>query len=224
MPETARWQRLGVVGLMLACAPASGGSLEVRVMNGDQPVAAAVVELLGPALPPPTPSAGVMDQINSEFVPRQLVVTRGSDVSFPNSDVTRHQVYSFSPAKRFELPLYSGTPPEPVRFESAGVVTLGCNIHDAMIGYIVVVDSDAWAETSAQGVAIVSDVPAGDYQLRIWHERVAAEPSRPGVRIDDGETARIDVQLELRPPAPPRGDERLRALQERFRAIKRERD
>ncbi|WP_460890864.1 methylamine utilization protein, partial [Ramlibacter alkalitolerans] len=86
------------------------------------------------------PVDAVMDQVNSEFQPRVLVVTKGSRVRFPNSDTIRHQVYSFSAAKRFELPLYTGTPPEPVVFDRAGVVTLGCNIHDWMKGYVVILD------------------------------------------------------------------------------------
>ncbi len=192
------------------------------MFDGEQAVPAAVVELLGPALPAPSPAPGIMDQINSEFVPRQLVVTRGSEVSFPNSDVTRHQVYSFSPTKRFELPLYSGTPPDPVRFDSAGVVTLGCNIHDAMIGYIVVVDSDHWSQTGDDGVARLQGLPEGDYRLRIWHERIAAEPEGLTVSVAGEQPAQVDVTLQLKPQAPPRGDERLRALQERFRAIKRD--
>lgn len=222
MPRTACRQALGALLGVCVCASSLGGSLEVRVFDGEQAVPAAVVELLGPALPAPSPAPGIMDQINSEFVPRQLVVTRGSEVSFPNSDVTRHQVYSFSPTKRFELPLYSGTPPDPVRFDSAGVVTLGCNIHDAMIGYIVVVDSDHWSQTGDDGVARLQGLPEGDYRLRIWHERIAAEPEGLTVSVAGEQPAQVDVTLQLKPQAPPRGDERLRALQERFRAIKRD--
>src|SRR5882757_8652807 len=80
----------------------------------------------------------ILDQINKEFVPEVLVVRVGTSVLFPNSDSVAHQVYSFSPAKKFALPLYRGRPYPPVVFDKAGTVTLGCNIHDQMVGYIVV--------------------------------------------------------------------------------------
>lgn len=220
----ARRQLGRCLGWMLALAPFAvpGAELQVVVQDDAGPIAGAVVELIAVAGEAPTPAAAVMDQINSEFVPRQLVVTRGSAVSFPNSDSTRHQVYSFSPAKRFELPLYSGTPPDPVVFDSAGVVALGCNIHDAMIGFIVVVDTDRHATTGAEGRVRFSDVPEGEYRLRVWHERIAGE--RPEQRFLVAAKAKLDKRFELQlgPPPPPRGDARLRALQERFRALKRD--
>lgn len=208
---------------LLAWAPLlQAASLELSLHQGGEPVAAAVVELIAAGAAAPTPIDAVMDQINSEFVPRQLVVTRGSAVSFPNSDSTRHQVYSFSPAKRFELPLYSGTPPAPVVFESAGVVTLGCNIHDSMIGYIVVVDSDLYALSDPHGKVRFSGLPAGDYVLRVWHERIAGDAQQTTVQLPADGEVRQSLQLTLDPPPPPRGDERMRALQERFRKLKRE--
>ncbi|MCK7594682.1 methylamine utilization protein [Pseudomarimonas salicorniae] len=209
-----------------ACWAGGAGAAElvVSLRAADGPVAHAVVELLEPGAPAPTPSPAVMDQVNSEFVPRQLIVTRGSPVSFPNSDSTRHQVYSFSAAKRFELPLYAGTPPDPVVFDKAGLVTLGCNIHDAMIGFIVVVETERYAVSNAEGVARLADLPAGAYRLRIWHERQAGEPLLHSVELPEDAQESVSLELSLKPPRPPRGDERLRALQERFRALDRERD
>jgi hypothetical protein len=145
-----------------------------------------------------------------------LVVTRGSRVRFPNSDRIRHQVYSFSPAKRFELPLYTGTPPEPVVFENAGIVTLGCNIHDWMKGYIVVLDTPHFASSDAQGRARLS-APPGRYLLTAWHERLPAVDAAPKRSIELPATETETLELPLAAPPPPRGDERLRALQERLR-------
>jgi hypothetical protein len=147
----------------------------------------------------------------------------GSTVTFPNRDNTRHHVYSFSPAKRFELPLYAGSDVDPVRFDTPGVVTLGCNIHDWMIGYIHVLDTPFHGVTDAQGRSRI-ELPAGRYQLRVWHERLA--PLAPAlereIEVVDGDDARQQVSLSLQPPPPPRGDDRLRALQERFRSLKRD--
>jgi hypothetical protein len=90
-------------------------------------------------------------------------------VHFPNSDNIRHQVYSFSPAKKFELPLYAGSSAPPVTFDKPGVVVLGCNIHDWMIGYVYVSETPFYAKTGAAGAAVLSDMPPGEYTVRIWH-------------------------------------------------------
>ena len=81
-----------------------------------------------------------MVQQNRQFVPHVMVVPPGTDVAFPNRDNTQHHVYSFSPARTFEIELYAGVPEAPVRFGNTGVVELGCNIHDRMQGFILVTD------------------------------------------------------------------------------------
>lgn len=217
-----RWASMlcGLLGLT-ATIPAASAELRIVLHSAGEPVANAVVELTPKqAVVKAPPRDAVMDQVNTEFVPRVLVVTMGSRVSFPNSDTTRHQVYSFSPVKRFELPLYSGTPPEPVVFDSAGVVTLGCNIHDAMVGYIVVVASPYHALSGADGI-VALEVPEGDYIARVWHERLTAGVFEQAVSLPLP-SAPLRIELALAPPPPPRGDDRLRALQERFRNQKRE--
>ena len=144
--------RSGITSLFLMGLPAVSfaGELQIRLNDAEgNPRAGAVIELIAPAvpLPPDWPMTGIMDQINKEFVGPVLTVVAGSTVSFPNSDDVHHHVYSFSPAKRFELPLYTGNTAAPVLFETPGVVTIGCNIHD-------------W---------IISNVPAGTYTARVWH-------------------------------------------------------
>ena len=71
----------------------------------------------------------------------------GTRVEFPNNDSVSHQVYSFSPAKRFQLPLYKGEIHPPVTFDQPGLVVLGCNIHDSMVGYIYVTDAPYFGTT-----------------------------------------------------------------------------
>ena len=128
---------------LLSCAAmchAQSGVLSVVVTSNGQPVADAVVVAVPTdgALPAGKVRAEQLDQIDKEFVPRVKPVLVGSTVAFPNKDSVRHHVYSFSPAKRFELPLYAGVPSQPVLFDRPGVVVLGCNIHDWMVGYIYV--------------------------------------------------------------------------------------
>ena len=127
---------------------------------GGEPVAFAVIELHGPpALDTPAPEAVVVDQVNQAFTPDLTILPVGSSVTFPNSDKVSHQVYSFSPAKRFQLPLYRGTPYAPIRFDAPGIVTLGCNIHDRMQAWVHVVDTPIFGKTDAAG-KVVLDVPA----------------------------------------------------------------
>lgn len=212
----------GSLALLLAMASGSAAALRVEVRSGGQPVESAVVTLtpVGRSATV-TPINAVMDQVGSEFSPRVLVVTKGSRVRFPNSDTIRHQVYSFSPAKRFELPLYAGTPPEPVVFDRAGVVTLGCNIHDWMKGYVVVVDTPHYALSDADG-RVSLDAPDGEYLLTAWHERLPAIDAAPKVTITLPMAAPATLDLPLAPPPPPRGTDRLRALQDKFRNPPRE--
>ena len=111
----------------------------------------------------------VMDQVNKSFVPHVLVVPTNSLVSFPNSDDIRHHVYSFSPAKTFELKLYAGKPKNPVRFDQNGVVVMGCNIHDSMVGYIYVSEKESSYLTDIEGAAMLPTNLAVNTQLQVWH-------------------------------------------------------
>ena len=112
-------------------------------------------------------------QVAKQFDPRVSVVPVGTMVSFPNKDAVRHHVYSFSPAKTFELKLYSGTPANPVQFDKAGVAVLGCNIHDNMVAWVVVVDTPYFGRSSKGGPVVIGGVPAGSYRLRVWHPGLA---------------------------------------------------
>lgn len=118
----------------------------------------------------PLPNAE-MAQEKREFAPGVLVVTRGTSVVFPNRDTVRHHVYSFSPTKKFELKLYTGTPANPVTFDRTGIAVLGCNIHDNMVGWVVVVETPYFGTSAANG-QVTLDAPAGKYTLRTWHPRL----------------------------------------------------
>lgn len=125
-----------------------------------------------------------MDQKNRMFVPHVLPVQTGTAVEFPNSDDVRHQVYSFSEAKKFQLPLYTGTPANPIVFDRPGVVSLGCNIHDRMSAYIVVVDTPHFAATGREGRATLSLSP-GRYAVHVWHPDLRADPATMTIGAGD---------------------------------------
>ena len=163
-----------VLGLTCLCA-LTVRAAELRVLIKDQrgkPVADAVVLATADdpknALHARTP-ADAVDQVDKQFVPYVTTVFVGARVRFPNSDHIRHQVYSFSPAKKFELPLYAGTDAPPVVFDKPGVVVLGCNIHDWMVGYVYVSETPFFAKTESAGTASIGDLPPGEYTVRIWH-------------------------------------------------------
>jgi len=146
-----------------------------------------------------------MAQQNLMFDPFVLVIPVGATVSFPNKDGVRHQVYSFSPTHPFELKLYGKDETRTVRFDKAGVVALGCNIHDSMVAFIKVVDTPFAAKTDASGLAVIHGAPAGGVTLRIWHPYAKVpdnEVSRSITLARDAPT-RQDVTLEVR-PAPNR--------------------
>ena len=140
----------------------------------------------------------VVDQVGKEFVPRVMAIFVGTTVRFPNHDDVRHHVYSFSPAKRFELPLYSGVPAQPVVFDKPGVVVLGCNIHDWMIGYIYVSESPYFAKTGSDGKAVISDLPPRAYIVRVWHPELVEAEEATRKNIDTSRTAHVDAAWQLR--------------------------
>lgn len=202
----------------LAAVPAAqaAGAVDVRIVDAHgAPVADAVVVAVPAAGPPPLPAKPrieVVDQVEKEFVPRVKPILQGSLVAFPNKDNIRHQVYSFSPAKTFELPLYAGTQAAPQLFDKPGVVTLGCNIHDWMVGYIYVAESPYYGKTDDQGRTTVDDLPPGVYAVRVWHAQMAGSESATyrSLSVADGSHVAAQWSLSLKPeikvPRTPAAD------------------
>ena len=201
-----------VAGLLLqACVnPAAAGLLRVQVVDIDGrpvPDVAVFVEQQGAARPIGVPEKATMDQRNRRFVPHILIVQKGASVEFPNSDVIAHHVYSFSKPNDFVLPLYKGTPPGPVRFDNPGIVTLGCNIHDSMLAYIVVVDTDRFATTDEAGIAEIEvDADATAWRIHAWSPRFrdSREPLVRDVTAGEELSATFQLEKKLR---PAHGDE-----------------
>jgi plastocyanin len=161
-----------LAALLMAVGPAVAANLSLVVLKKDGRPLAGVVITAEPESGKPMPVAPqktVMDQVDLSFTPDVMVIPVGTTVSFPNSDQVSHQVYSFSPAKRFQLPLYRGKAHAPVVFDQAGIVTLGCNIHDNMVAYIVVTPAPYFGRTDAHGTWAIPNVPEGAYRIRLWH-------------------------------------------------------
>jgi plastocyanin len=157
-------------GLWLLCLGLSAHAAEVTLTVTDAAgrlVTDAVVAFYDKKTPAISPAPGKIVQKNKMFNPKVTVIQTGTKVNFPNEDTVRHHVYSFSPAKKFELKLYSGVPTDPVLFDQAGLVTLGCNIHDSMVGYIYVVDTPFFVKTDDQGKAMIK-LSDGQYSYQAW--------------------------------------------------------
>lgn len=200
---------LGFAVALWSNPPAATQPAGVETVVKDErgkPVADAVVSLTGPgATAPPRTAGAVMDQQNKEFVPAVLPVTVGTPVTFPNRDNIRHHVYSFSSPKKFELPLYIGTPAAPVVFDKPGSVVLGCNIHDWMVGHIYVLSTPYFVKTTESGQARIADVPPGIYEARVWHPRLKVDTEKTArpVTVAAGEPAAVTFTIALKPDRRP---------------------
>jgi plastocyanin len=168
---------LSMLAILFAGSAASAAEVAVHVQSaGNAPLENAVVYAVPASAPAATTGLRYsIDQVNREFVPRINVVQTGTAVRFPNSDNIRHSVYSFSPAKIFTLKLYAGQSAEAVVFDKAGLVVLGCNIHDKMVSWLLVVDTPYFAVTDRMGAAVLGKLPPGEYSLHTWHEPMSEE-------------------------------------------------
>jgi plastocyanin len=192
-------------GTLLLTLAATAGGTELRVtvaqVNGQPLPGAVVIAESAQPVPHVRKLTATMDQRDLMFVPQVLVIRTGTDVEFPNSDQVRHQVYSFSAPKKFQLSLYAGRPHAPVTFDKPGLVTVGCNIHDGMVGYIYVTESPWFGRTGNDG-ALRLDVPAGEYTISVQHPRItdaAADLRRP---LSVGASA-VTVGFSLQRPVRP---------------------
>ncbi len=196
---------LAAAALLLAAisGPASAAQLTVAVTNPQgAAVRDAVVWLESAAgVPKSAPKPAEIRQADQEFDPFVTVVGTGARVLFPNRDKVKHHVYSFSKALSFEIQLYSGTPSEPIVFDKAGVVVIGCNIHDWMLAYVVVLDSPWFAKSAADGRAQLANLPAGRYTLHVWHPYQKADVATQQIELGSAQASReLSAQLELAPP------------------------
>ena len=188
---------------LLLAAPLAAAPLTVRVVDSTgHPVRDAVVTFTpngGAARAPRGGGHYAVSQQNLQFHPFLTIVPIGADVSFPNLDPTKHHVYSFSPAKRFELKLFARNQSRSVHFDKPGVVALGCNIHDQMSAFIFVTDSAWTARTNGQGIASFSDAPNAPGHVSVWHPYLRA----PGGTMQQAVAAaqrNATFSVRLRPP------------------------
>ena len=196
---------MALLSLLAAARPALPATLVVSVQTAAGRALPGAVVTVRPLDGPgrhAAPLRVVMDQVNRSFSPDLLVIPIGSTVEFPNSDSVSHQIYSFSPPKRFQLPLYRGKPYPPVHFDQPGVVTLGCNIHDEMLAYLLVTDAPWYGRTN-EGGSWSTEVPHGRYRVELWHPRIRDDEADLRRELTVGDADRAELTLRLsRPPQP----------------------
>jgi len=177
---------LTLCAIALACGRAAAAAdMTASVLDGAGHGVAGIVIIAQPEAAVPEKHVArnaIMDQQHMQFVPRILVIQTGTGVDFPNSDQIQHQVYSFSAPKSFKLSLYAGHKYPPIVFDRPGLVTLGCNIHDGMIGYIYVTDSPFFGRSDESGQLQLHGLPPGNYTLTAWHPQMQ-EPGDNTLRL-----------------------------------------
>ena len=192
--------------LALAClllvAPGRTVAIDVSFKITDargQPVADAIVALypLDAPVPPATRVPAVeIEQRDLQFSPFVTPLRTGSSAVLPNHEKkVEHHVYSSSPAKPFEFPLYKPGTAETVVFDHPGLVVLGCNIHDSMLAYVAVLETPWFAKTAADGIATIAADPPGRYRAEVWHPRLKDA-------VKSGLAASVQRELTLAPGAP----------------------
>jgi plastocyanin len=135
-----------------------------------------------------------MSQRGARFAPDFLVVTVGQSVTMPNDDRLVHNVFSISPAKKFDLGHYAQGESRTIQFEKPGVIELFCNIHENMHATIVVAPSTFWAQSDADGRFVLRGVPPGAYKLAAYSPDGGTGGA--SAKVTGGGTARASIALE----------------------------
>lgn len=192
----------------LWAGPALAGDVTVTVRGTDgKPVPDAVVMVYPNGQPTKGPIkfpwAYRVAQQNIQFTPFMLIVPVGADVAFPNLDKVRHHVYSFSPGNKFEIKLYGHEENRTAKMGAVGAVAIGCNIHDQMVGFIRVVDTQYAGKTDANGVVTIQDVPNGAVVAKVWHPYLRSLKNEKTLATTNVGAAPIreQVAVDLRAPA-----------------------
>jgi len=141
-----------------------------------------------------------VEQQEKMFAPYVSVVRQQEEMVFTNHDDITHHVYSFNGPARFDFRLQPGQSDSVADFAEPGVIAMGCNIHDWMSGYVMVVDTPFYMVTNEQGFAMFTDVPANEYHLVAWHPQMARDEVADRHVVIPATTA---INLQLTQPMAP---------------------
>lgn len=204
-----RWRLVMAWLLVGSAGPVWAGQLMVRVSDSaGHAVGDAIVSVV-PATPAPDgplsrPVTRYVDQRDETFIPYVQVVHPGDRVVFRNSDGTRHHVYSFSEAKAFEFLLRPGESSPPLTLDKAGLVAVGCNIHDHMIAYLLITSGQALV-TPSRGQVVFEHLSPGRYTVKVWHPQLRPGQVQPDTMVTVAEDAQAKAEFALSLIPDPRG-------------------
>lgn len=192
---------LALASLSVA-VPAHAGTVVIHVTDSaGRPVPDAVITIHPaagvPAGPIRFPWPTTIVQKNIAFNPGTLIVPVGATVGFPNQDKVRHHVYSFSKPARFELKLFGKDESRSYTFRTPGAVALGCNIHDAMSGFIKVVDTPFANKTNDNGDTRIAALTGGRARLTVWHPRLKAKDNEVSFPLDMPATGDVAKRIQV---------------------------
>ena len=176
---SAFWRRGAVLALGALCAHAVTVSGQVELTNSHDPAVHKYRDYSGVVLwlepvdkgAPPAPRPVKMLQKDKHFVPHVIAIPVGGTVEFPNLDEIYHNAFSNFSGQPFDTGLYKPQTSQSVTFRHAGIVQVFCNIHSSMSAIIAVVATPYYAVTPESGRFVIANVPPGDYQFHIFHER-----------------------------------------------------
>lgn len=152
---------------------------------------------------PAAPATTEIVMRDRRFAPRTVAIPKGSSVRFANADPIRHNVFSVSPANRFDLGLYGRGPGKSQRFDRPGLVRVFCNVHRQMSAFVLVLDTPYFTAPDAHGDFTLNNLPEGPGTLHVWHPR--AESWSRALRLPASEPIPVTLEVSL-PAVPPHLD------------------
>jgi len=166
----------GALFISVAFAGDITGKVTVKKVKNSANVLVYIDKIEGKVFEPPKEHAK-MDQINMEFTPHVVPILAGTTVDFMNSDDVLHNVFSPDyPGGKFNLGTWAKGGIKSYTFSAPGVATILCNVHPEMEAYVVAVQTPYFAVTDKKGNFTIKNVPAGEYTLKVWHEKRKAKP------------------------------------------------
>jgi len=176
----------------IAAGSTISGTAKVTGVSSSANVVVYIVQAAGPA----APGTAVMNQQKMQFIPHVLPVVAGTTVKFLNSDPTPHNVFS-PDNEKYNLGTWPQGQTKEYAFTACKkvpcVYTQLCRVHAEMEGYVVVLQNSYFATTDAEGKYEIKEVPAGSYQLGVWHEKAKGQPK--AVTVEAGKGANVDFVL-----------------------------
>lgn len=143
-----------------------------------------------------------IDQKDKKFSPYITVVQKGQPLNFTNKDDITHHIYSVSGQNRFEFKIKAGQEKTTSPLNAAEEVAMGCNIHDWMSGYALVVDTPIYGKTDNKGYVLFSALSDGEYEVFVWHPQLDTPNNRVFQKVvltDDSQSIAVSLPKKLLP-------------------------